>query len=197
MATIHQAKKGLVYTLAILVGGIFSFMGKPAPTWAKEAKKQHSAKIFNDDFVGFTHAEGNKPLYAQNSEDNTRVFTQPSDRVFTVTNDAGASGSDNRVFTSPGDRVFTSPGNRVFTSPGNRVFSSPANRVFSIDRVFTAPEQAEQVNQQLEDLMKGIQSKVQNGDALTAGEMALLIEIELSRRVDAIELINTWKDSEN
>jgi len=177
MATIHKVRNSFVYALAILIGGVFSFIGKPAPTWAKEAKKAHSAQVFNESFFGLGENGSSGTLVAQADSDDSRSFSQPSDRQFSV-NQRSFSKDDGRSFSSPTDM---------------RYFSAPAGRAFTIDRMFSAPEQAQTVNSQLDEKLKEIQAKIQGREPLDAGEIALLVELENSRRIESLSIMMNRK----
>lgn len=52
MATIRRARGYFIYIVAILISAAFALFGRVGPGWAKEAKTDHSAKVFRDGLQG-------------------------------------------------------------------------------------------------------------------------------------------------
>lgn len=164
MVVIRKARLRLVYVLAIIFSGVFAFFGKKAPSWAREAEKEHSAKIFNQEFFQGPQIQDSGTLIAQASDGSTvkRSFTV-NDRAFT-----------DRAFT---DRAFTIKDRAFTVMPGDRAFTYRDPETITVESFFTSKDQVQSVNQQLADMLQAIQTKIQGGEKLTEGEMALLVQL--------------------
>lgn len=57
MAPIRRARHYITYLAALLISGFFSLLGRPAPSWAEEARGEHSAKVFHETLGGPALAE--------------------------------------------------------------------------------------------------------------------------------------------
>lgn len=151
MATVKKVRSFGIYVLAILISGFFSFFGKSSPSWAMEAKQDHSAKVFNEAF----HPTTALPQFSDNLEIEIK---KPKTLL------AQAEIIDDRAFT--------------YNDSVQRAFTTPINRVFTIERMFTLSSQVDAVNGQLNLIFDEIQRKIQAGESLTPGEMALLVQLQ-------------------
>jgi len=151
MATVKRAKYYGIYVLAILVSGLFSFFGKTSPAWTMDAKQAQNSKIFNEAFLPIENA----PEFSSNLKIEVE---QPQTLL------AQAEIVDDRAFT--------------YNSNANRAFTTPVNRVFTIERMFTSPTQVDAVNASLTAIFNEIERKIQAGETLTIGEMALLVQLQ-------------------
>lgn len=173
MTAVRKARSHLVYLFALLISGIFSLFGKPAPSWASEASQQHHARVFNESFrVAQTNTTAD-PRYIQNKDSNTRAVFPANQRDVFPDNPA----SDRAVFPAGERAVF--PDN-----PGlERLVYERA--VFNDSVTAQNPEI---VNLDISAAIDSINAKIQNNIELTVVEKAFIHSIKINK-----DLVNQTK----
>lgn len=205
MTAVRKARSHLVYLFALLISGIFSLFGKPAPSWASEASQQHHARVFNESFrVAQTNTTAD-PRYIklQTKDSNTRAVFPANQRDVFPDNPA----SDRAVFPAGERAVF--PDNPAATRevfPDNpaasrAVFPAGERAVFpdnpGLERLVyeravfndsVTAQNPEIVNLDISAAIDSINAKIQNNIELTVVEKAFIHSIKINK-----DLVNQTK----
>ncbi len=215
MAEITRAKNYLRYLMAFLVVGLFSVVGRAAPSWAEAAKAERSAKVFQEEFrVAQNQIESEKGnLWESIFEVNTRTTDSPKDSRLEFNNPKGWVDSPNRMTDSPAEKTNRSydvdqVGNNGSLTPPNREFISPRlprdiigtdsepqtdskSSVFindpSTGRSLTSNiESVRQLRGFIDTDLKEIEAKLSAGQELSIEETRFIITIENARKIDQV-----------
>lgn len=170
MTTIRKATGYITYLSALLIAGLFSIMGRSAPSWAEDAQANYNSHIFNERF-----------RVAQNSTTTTTNPTLNNPKaVFPANTRAVYPDSPRAVFPDNPRAVFPDSPRAVFPdNPGlERLINERA--VFP-DSPLTNNVEIE--NKDFTDAIDAVNLKIRDRVELNAVDRAFIRSIEMNREL--------------
>ena len=162
MAPIRKAKGYLVYLMALVISAIFSWFGRPGPTWAEDVKQEHSAKIFQDTYRQETY----RIAQTQTNTGDRYVYNSP-----TTTRDTVYRPSNENIYGKGADL-----GIQLNPAVEKEILEHTVTN--TTVNYFQSPDTA---NTEITQAIDAINLKIQNKQELTALEKAFIYSLQINK----------------